>query len=88
MRGEDIDDLVLDEIVRRWPQVLRVFIDWHLHCIVCPISSFHTLADSAAAHGCSAEELREAVLCAIDDEPVAAPPHAPLLHPASAHAKP
>jgi hybrid cluster-associated redox disulfide protein len=83
MRDEDIDDLVLDEIVSRWPQVLRLFIDWHLHCIVCPISHFHTLADSAAAHGYRVDELREAVLHAIHDEP--ALPSPALLAPQTAH---
>ena len=57
MRDEEIDALLLDEIMARWPCVLRVFIDWHLHCIVCPITSFHTLADSAAAHGYPVEQL-------------------------------
>jgi hybrid cluster-associated redox disulfide protein len=74
MGDEDIDELVLEEIMRRWPQVLRVFIDWHLHCIVCPISHFHTLADAAAAHGYPVEQLREAVRRAIHEEPGLPPP--------------
>jgi hybrid cluster-associated redox disulfide protein len=74
MRDEDIDHLVLEEIMRRWPQVLRVFIDWHLHCIVCPISHFNTLADAAAAHGYPLGQLRQAVLRAIHDEPALPPP--------------
>jgi len=86
MRDEDIDDLLLDEIMARWPQVLRVFIDWHLHCIVCPITSFHTLADSAAAHGYPVEQLREAVRRAINDEPELPPPA--LLPSPSAHVNP
>jgi hybrid cluster-associated redox disulfide protein len=77
MRDEEIDALLLDEIMARWPQVLRVFIDWHLHCIACPITSFHTLPDSAAAHGYPVDQLRAAVLHAINDEPDAPPPPAP-----------
>jgi hybrid cluster-associated redox disulfide protein len=77
MRDEEIDALLLDEIMARWPCVLRVFIDWHLHCIVCPITSFHTLADSAAAHGYPVDQLRAAVLHAINDEPGAPPLPAP-----------
>jgi hybrid cluster-associated redox disulfide protein len=76
MREEDIDGLVLEEIMRRWPQVLRVFIDWHLHCIVCPINHFNTLADAAAAHGYPVDQLRAAVLHAINDAPGTPPPPA------------
>ena len=47
MRDWDLDDLTLDEIMRRWPRTVRVFIDWHLHCVGCPIADFHRLSDSA-----------------------------------------
>ena len=88
MRDEDIDDLLLDEIMTRWPQVLRVFIDRHLHCVVCPITSFHTLADSAAAHGYPVEQLRAAVLRAIEDGPEVTAPRAPLLRSTAIHMGP
>lgn len=83
MRDEEIDTLLLDEIMARWPRVLRVFIDWHLHCIVCPITSFHTIADSAAAHGYPVDQLRTAVLHAINDE-LDAPPPPPASPPTTA----
>lgn len=78
MTNEDIDDLTLDEIMTRWPQVLRVFIDWHLHCVGCPIADFHKLADSAAEHGYPLEDLRAAVLLAIEGGSIAMVPPRPL----------
>jgi len=66
MRDVELDDLTLDEIMRRWPRTIRVFVDWHLHCVGCPIADFHCLTDSAAEHGYDLADLRAAVQLAID----------------------
>jgi hybrid cluster-associated redox disulfide protein len=72
---EEIDDLSLEVIMRRWPQTLEVFLDWRLHCIGCPIADFHRLADAAAEHGYALEDLRAAVELAIGESVIAiAPP--------------
>jgi hybrid cluster-associated redox disulfide protein len=78
----DIDTMALAQLMHRWPQVLRVFIDWHLYCIGCPIAPFHTLADSAREHGYQLADLEAAVLAAINNEPSAASP--PTARPRSA----
>jgi hybrid cluster-associated redox disulfide protein len=70
----DIDTLTLAQLMHRWPQVLRVFIDWHLYCIGCPIAPFHTLADSAREHGYRLADLEAAVRAAINNDPSAAVP--------------
>jgi hybrid cluster-associated redox disulfide protein len=69
-----IDDLSLAEIMRVWPRTIRVFIDWHLHCVGCPIADFHTITDSADEHGYDREELRSAILLAIDAKPTSSAP--------------
>lgn len=33
------------------PATVRVFLDFHMRCVGCPIASFHTLADAAREHG-------------------------------------
>jgi hybrid cluster-associated redox disulfide protein len=66
MPNDKLDDLTLDEIMRRWPRTIRVFVDWHLHCVGCPIADFHCLADSAEEHGYQLDDLRTAVRLAID----------------------
>jgi hybrid cluster-associated redox disulfide protein len=65
-----IDTLSLSEIMRIWPRTMRVFIDWHLHCIGCPISEFHRLAEAADEHGYDRSALRSAILLAIEKQPV------------------
>lgn len=73
-RISSIDDLSLAEIMRIWPRTIRVFIDWHLHCVGCPIADFHTITDSADEHGYDREELRSAILLAIETEPTSSAP--------------
>ncbi|MCB0137949.1 MAG: DUF1858 domain-containing protein [Caldilineaceae bacterium] len=43
-------DMTVDEIMRRWPATIRVFIRNRMLCIGCPIGSFHTVKDASEAH--------------------------------------
>ena len=70
----DIDSLTLNAIMRAWPRTIRVFIDWHLHCVGCPIADFHGVADSADQHGRDRTALRAAILLAIEHEPTSPVP--------------
>jgi hybrid cluster-associated redox disulfide protein len=82
LRPMDIDDLPIGRLMASWPQTLRVFIDWRLHCIGCPVAEFHTLADTAHEHGYELKDLRTAILCAIEGRPMPAVPA--RCHPQSA----
>jgi hybrid cluster-associated redox disulfide protein len=66
MRPE-LGGLSVDTVMTRWPQTVRVFIDWQLHCIGCPIAGFHRLDDSAYEHGYQSSDLMQAVEAVIDD---------------------
>jgi hybrid cluster-associated redox disulfide protein len=44
------DDLV-DDIMRRWPATIRVFVDHRMGCVGCPIGSFHSVEDACREHG-------------------------------------
>ncbi|MEO8758790.1 MAG: DUF1858 domain-containing protein [Devosia sp.] len=68
--SNNIDTLSVNEIMHIWPRTIRVFIDWHLHCIGCPIADFHRLADAADEHGHDRDALRGAILRAIEDRPI------------------
>jgi|TARA_R110000787_G_scaffold20613_4_gene61374 hybrid cluster-associated redox disulfide protein len=43
-------DLPVDEIMRRWPETIRVMIRHQMLCIGCPLGIFHTVTDAAVAH--------------------------------------
>jgi hybrid cluster-associated redox disulfide protein len=50
MRRNDIADLSVAEIMTTWPSTVRVFLDYRMHCIGCPIAPFHALPDAAREH--------------------------------------
>ncbi|WP_424983452.1 DUF1858 domain-containing protein [Maritalea sp. S77] len=54
-------DMSLDEIMRRWPATVSVFMKNRMSCVGCPIASFHTIVDAAEEYhldeGQFAEEL-------------------------------
>jgi hybrid cluster-associated redox disulfide protein len=41
---------LVDEIMRRWPATIRVFLDYKMHCVGCPIACFHTVDDACREH--------------------------------------
>jgi hybrid cluster-associated redox disulfide protein len=49
-------DTTVDEIMNRCPETIRVFLDYRMRCVGCPIGCFHTIADAAREHG--ADEAR------------------------------
>jgi len=44
-------DHLVDDIMRRWPETIRVFLDFRMSCVGCPIATFHTVEDSCREHG-------------------------------------
>jgi hybrid cluster-associated redox disulfide protein len=44
------DDLV-DEVMRSHPATIRVFLDFKMSCVGCPIACFHTVDDACVEHG-------------------------------------
>ncbi|RYE85556.1 MAG: DUF1858 domain-containing protein [Hyphomicrobiales bacterium] len=73
MKYEEFSDLCVAEIMQRWPTTIGVFIDLQMHCIGCPIGTFHTLADAAEEHGLTLDELVTEVSAAIDEATRAGP---------------
>ena len=46
----DFDSLV-DDVMRRWPVTIRVFLDFKVGCVGCPIACFHDVGDACREHG-------------------------------------
>ena len=44
-------DCLVDEVMRRWPATIRVFLDHRMGCVGCPIGTFHSVADACREHG-------------------------------------
>ena len=62
----EFDDLV-EEVMTSYPATIRVFLDFKMGCVGCPIACFHTVDDACAEHGVN----RGAFLRALRD--IAAP---------------
>src|SRR5215475_5978631 len=58
----EFDDLV-DEVMRGHPATIRVFLDFKMGCVGCPIATFHTVDDACGEHGID----REVFLTALRD---------------------
>ena len=58
-------DLSVEQVLAVWPQTLPVFIRFHMLCIGCPITRFHTLREAALAHGIDLERLECALQTAV-----------------------
>jgi len=43
------DDLV-DDVMSRSPQTIRVFLQFKMRCVGCPIACFHTVDDACREH--------------------------------------
>ena len=42
---------LVEDVMRRWPATIRVFLDHGMHCVGCPITSFHAVDDACREHG-------------------------------------
>jgi hybrid cluster-associated redox disulfide protein len=57
-------ELLVDEVMRQWPQTIRVFLDFRFGCVGCPIACFHTVADASLEHGVDCAAFVEALKAA------------------------
>jgi hybrid cluster-associated redox disulfide protein len=57
------DDSV-GEVMAARPATIRVFLDFGMGCIGCPISGFHTVDEACKEHGVSSSEFLAALRAA------------------------
>jgi len=41
---------LVDDVMRQWPATIRVFLNYGMHCVGCPITCFHTVDDACREH--------------------------------------
>ena len=64
----DIDpNLTVDEVMRRWPATIGVFIRHRMGCIGCSIAPFHSIEDSSVEHDIPVALLMAELMAAIND---------------------
>ena len=47
-------DTLVEDVMRRHPATIRVFLDHKMSCVGCPIACFHTVEDACREHGVEA----------------------------------
>ena len=45
-----IADMTVDQVMTRWPASMRVFLDFRLGCVGCPIATFHSVEEASREH--------------------------------------
>lgn len=44
-------DTLVDDVMDACPATIRVFLDFKMGCVGCPIACFHTVDDACGEHG-------------------------------------
>jgi len=47
-------DLMVDEVMRRWPSTIRVFLDFRMRGVGCPVAAFHSVDEACHEHSADA----------------------------------
>ena len=43
-------DMTVDQVMNRWPASIRVFMDFRMGCVGCPIATFHSVDEAGREH--------------------------------------
>ena len=43
-------DMTVEQVMNRWPDSIRVFLDFKMSCVGCPIASFHSVDEASREH--------------------------------------
>ena len=43
-------DMTVDQVMDRWPASIRVFMDFRMKCVGCPIAAFHSVEEASREH--------------------------------------
>jgi hybrid cluster-associated redox disulfide protein len=54
--------LLVDDVMRRWPATIRVFLDFRMSCVGCPIAGFHDIDKACREHGADRQSFLAALI--------------------------
>jgi hybrid cluster-associated redox disulfide protein len=54
-------DTLVGDVMRDEPSTIRVFLDFKMRCVGCPIACFHTVDDACREHGVNRDRFLAAV---------------------------
>lgn len=65
-------DLIVADVLNKWPQTIPVFLEYHLGCVGCAMARYDTLQDIARIYQLRADHFLEELEKAIQNNPPAA----------------
>ena len=60
--------LIVADILERWPQVIPVFLEYQMKCVGCSMSAFDFLDDALKIYGIPAEQFLNDINTALSEE--------------------
>ena len=54
-------DMIMGEILRKYPETVPTLMECGMHCLGCPSSQMETLADACMVHGLNVNDVLKAV---------------------------
>ena len=61
MENKVTKDMLIGEIVSKYPESIEILMGAGMHCLCCPSSQMESLSDACAVHGISADALLAAI---------------------------
>jgi hybrid cluster-associated redox disulfide protein len=58
-------DMTVDQVMNRWPASIRVFMDFRMNCVGCPIATFHSVEEASREHKIDAGAFLEALAAGV-----------------------
>ena len=49
-KNKPTPDMTVDQVMNRWPAAIRVFMDFRMGCVGCPIATFHSVDEAGREH--------------------------------------
>lgn len=62
---DTVGNMLITELLERWPQTADVFHDHAMACVGCAVASFYTVSDSTLVYGLSPELFIQELLAVI-----------------------
>ncbi|NIX75913.1 DUF1858 domain-containing protein [Microvirga terricola] len=63
---------LVDDVMRRWPATIRVFLKYRMRCVGCPIGCFHTIDDACREHATDRAQFLADLRDAVGGKPISA----------------
>ena len=61
MENKVTKDMLIGEVVSKYPETIEILMGAGMHCLGCPSSHMESLSDACAVHGISSDALIAAI---------------------------